>query len=165
MNTIGFMVGVALMAVFVAGGLLLLFAVFRFSFISSRRNKGSGERLYRPEVGSVVSSFQVTIGEEVGGKYVKSRGLHHGDLVYVRDGRRLPVSRVIPLTVRDAREWAKITGVKGVPVALDDGKGVFYIPVDGQPGKTPGTVIHSNAGKESVVAGSLGEFIDALKET
>jgi hypothetical protein len=72
------------------------------------------------------------------------------------------IAHFVPLTSRDVAEWLKVTGVPGIPIALDGDKGTYYLPFEAlrQSGSPPVLFRAPGLGRQDTeVAPSLEDFI------
>jgi hypothetical protein len=58
------------------------------------------------------------------------------------------IEHFIPFTANDLSEWLKITGVPGLPIAVDGSKGVYYLPFDDLHLGKPPRVLFQSPGKK-----------------
>jgi hypothetical protein len=128
-------VGYIAAALFVGALLGLLWAMVRFGVIGCARTRGARERLRQPDAAGVSALCGVVLSPDVEALYRDSALVEGSDLALVDERAtppvRWPVEQFIPLTPRDVREWRTITGVPGVPIAIDSDKGCYYIASDG----------------------------------
>ncbi len=112
-----------------AGCLLVLWVFVRFTVISEWRSAAGRAASRSPAWRNwrLSGTFDCPPLEA----YYRSGVVEHGECYLVPPGvedQRWYVVHFIPLTKRDVAEWMKITAVPGIPLALDDSKGVYYLP-------------------------------------
>lgn len=157
------------MATFVAalvclGLLFLLSVIIRFSFIRPARAKGWRERLGRPEMSEVESKWGIRLPESME-KYYRGEIVTRSDFYLAPRGSTqsewLYIERFVPLTCRDISEWAAITNVPGIPIAIDASKGTYYVPFEPLRQQLSAPVLLRLPGRkheERKVAASFDEF-------
>lgn len=117
--------------------LLLLYAVLRFSVVSSLRTKGARTRLRRPEPGGIAKVCGFSPPEELVDFYLRCPFVESMEF-YLVDRSTAPVTcwaigEFSPLTIQDVREQRAILGpkLKGIPIGSDMGKGGYYVSKNG----------------------------------
>lgn len=118
---------------FVAAALFVLGAVVRFSVVSPLRTRGAEARLRSPEPSAVAGLVGFPLPTLLVEFYRTSPLVVESGLMVGTDRAETTctIARFIPMTARDVREWRVISGVDGLPFAVDDDKGTFYLAPDG----------------------------------
>lgn len=129
------MTGVVLALGLVLGLLVLLGAIVRFSVISTHRTRRAKDRMRTTDSVGVARVVGFDPPPAMIRFFAESPAVLAQDLVLVDEA---PTSRAtweiahfIPMTQDDVREWRAITGVDGLPFAVDPGKGTYYVFRDG----------------------------------
>jgi hypothetical protein len=148
-----------------AGCALMLWAFLRFGIVSEWRMRGWRGRLGRPRLDEVEAEWQVRLPRALDPFYRSSGVVERGECYLGPPGAGRPlwyVAQFIPLTRRDVAEWMKVTGVPGIPLALDDSKGVYYLPFAAlRCGEPPPVLLREPgpAGQDREVAPSVEDFV------
>ncbi len=167
METVGFIIGVILMVVMTIGGIALLWVIFRVSLLGRLKGARRDRSLADQDPAGMSSVFGISISTSVAERY-RTLDDPYAPRVFNGEpgaGMGIAVSQLIPLNPVAVHEWRKITGVPGIPIALDDAKGVLYIQERGQKEQTGGKILYFSPGKKDVaVADSLEQFLIGLRE-
>lgn len=159
----GQIVAWAIALAFVGSLLVVLWSTFRFSITSPCRTQGSTGRLRHPEIDKVAKEWGIPIPAGLEDWYRDSDFVERSDF-YLQDSRRKTwyIHQCIPLTVIDQREWIKITGVPGLPIAHggDDDKSTYYLPFQSLKESEPVPIMmHQTLSPNTIkVADSIEEF-------
>jgi hypothetical protein len=148
--------------------LAVLWFYIRFGIISEYRTRGWKDRLPHPRLEEVEVRWGVRLPRQLEALY-RAGGVAAMEEVYLAapgPGPSPPwfVAHFIPLAVRDLAEWIKITSVPGLPVAVDDDKGTYYLPFSGLRGGSPPVLLRGpgKPGHDLKVAPSLEDFLRFL---
>ena len=119
--------------VFIGTLLLVLGAIVRFSFVSARRTRNSSSRLRTPDVAGLGQVGGLQPPTDLDPFYREERFVEKTEFYLVDPGSRARwfIEAFLPVTPRDTKEWRKVSGVAGIPIAIDQDKGVYYIAADG----------------------------------
>lgn len=167
METVGFIIGLILMVVMTIGGIGVLWVIVRFSLLGRLKVAARDRSLADQDPAGMASVFGISISTTAAERY---RTLDDPYVPRVFNGEPgvgggIAVSQLIPLNPVAVHEWRKITGVLGIPIAIDDAKGVLYIQDRGQKEQADGRILHFSPGKKDVeVADSLEQFLIGLRE-
>lgn len=153
----------SLLGLMAAGAVAMIAIIIRFSYGSKRAAKEEQQRLRvpRPE------EFAISHAHEVANFYRTSAFIDDDLALRAPDGKIWEIQNFIPFTKRDASEWQKITGVAGIPIALDYTRGVYFLST----ATDEPTVFYQPVGwkKSPVVVASsiqaLGEFERVEEDT
>ncbi|ALN64485.1 hypothetical protein GLA29479_3632 [Lysobacter antibioticus] len=147
--------GYALCAVIVFAQVFLLWGILRYAVISPWITRGASAALKRPDIEGSARVVGFPLPIEAGDFYRSAPFLQRLEFVLVApSGRRWRIGRFYPLVPRHVRENRKVHGTKNVPIASDQGKGVYVLLADG-------AVAHQPLGSSSqvrMVCRSLGEL-------
>jgi len=144
-----------------------LYAIVRYSIISSWRTRGEEGRLRVPDLDGIKEQFGVELPQCLADHYRTSPWIERAHFQVVRYGERPEahlwcIGAFIPLAVPDIREWLGITGVDGIPIATTEGKGIYFVPSAPPPGEDRHPVLLSRPGEKEAeivrVADSIDEF-------
>jgi hypothetical protein len=127
--------GYAAAFIFVAGALLVLGAILRFSVLSQWRLRGSRQLLRSPDLDSVQRICGFTIPLALDRMYREASFIDKSEFELVDTSASPPTAWTIgafnALTPPAVREWRSISGVPGVPLADDLDKGVYFVSASG----------------------------------
>ncbi len=154
-------VGIAI----VIGCFYLLWAIIRFSVIGPRRSRGWQKRLRKPQVSEIESKWDVHLPPALETLF-QSSVVERFEFYLAPPGtdraRWYYVSRFIPMTERDVSEWIATTKVPGIPIALDAGKGTYYLPYEPlRAGQETPVLLRAGGrkAKDTEVASSVEHFL------
>jgi len=113
----------------------VLWAIVRFSILSSRRTRGASARLRRPDLAGVERLCGFPLPPDLASFFLEDPMVERAEFQLVDTTKDPPIRWDIdgffPLTPTDVREWRTISRVPGVPIAGDFDKGTYYIAPDG----------------------------------
>lgn len=129
------LVGEGVLIVVLSVVLVGLLAVYvRFSVISERTTRGWQGRLAHPRRKDVEDEWNVRLPPALDEFYQESGIVERSDFYLAppddAESRRWYIASFIPLTARDCAEWRRVTAVPGIPLALDEDKGLYYLPLE-----------------------------------
>jgi hypothetical protein len=139
--------------------LLILWAIVRFSIVSSVRTAGATQRLRSPDLAGASQAVGFAVPLELEEFFRNSPLVEKQECTLVdmasEPPRKWSLGGFYPLTRRDVSERLKIVGLRGVlPIASDLDKGVFAVAKNGEVEHwSPGSTWRSER-----VAGSIVEF-------
>ncbi|WP_031370499.1 hypothetical protein [Lysobacter antibioticus] len=137
--------GYALCAVIVFALVFMLWAILRYSIVSPWMTRDSMAALRRPDLDGTGRLVGFALPIEAGDFYDAAPFLQRLEFVLVApSGQRWEIGRFYPLVPRHVRENRKVHGTKNLPIASDQGKGVYVL----LPG---GAVAHQPLGSSSQV--------------
>lgn len=167
METVGFIIGAIFMVVMTIGGIALIWAIIRFSLLGRLKGTRRDRSLADQDPAGMSSVFGISISPSVAARY-RMLDDPYAPRVFNGEpggGAVIAVSQLIPMNPVAVREWRKITGVPGIPIALDYAKGVLYIEDRGQNKQAGGKILYFSPGRKAVeVADGLEEFLIGLRE-
>jgi hypothetical protein len=116
---------------------LLLWAVVRFSIVSSRRMKGAEDRLRSPDPTGVETVCGFRPSADLVDLYRNAPMMTRSELILVDhssdSARTWSIGGFFPLTAPDVSEMRAVTGVRdGIPIADDMEKGTYFAAKDGR---------------------------------
>lgn len=118
----------------VAGLVVLLASIVRFSIVSSFRMRNANARIRSPSLAAVERVIGFRPPAEMESFYRDSRLVSKRDIVLVGSGEpvaeKWEISFFIPMSAVDVNEWRRIGGVDGIPFASDGNKGIYYVARD-----------------------------------
>ena len=123
------MKGYLFVAIIVA--LLILGAIVRFSIVSPLRTRKSRELLRAPDLEGVARLSGLQLPEELARLYREAAFIERSECELVDTSKfpsvRWAIGAFNALTPDTVREWRSIAGVRGVPIATDLDKGVYFV--------------------------------------
>ncbi|HUL59023.1 MAG TPA: hypothetical protein VLU43_07105 [Anaeromyxobacteraceae bacterium] len=152
-------IGIVVGGVIVAGGLLFLGVIVRFSIVAPWHARGAARRLRQPDIGGVVAVCGFAPPPELVDLYRTAPFLERNEFQLV-DARRTPPARweiygFYPLSRGDLREARTAHRVRdGIPIASDGDKGCYVV----LPGGAVVLRSPSVPGRERAVAATAAEL-------
>lgn len=127
------LIGWTLSIAFVGVLLSVLAAIVRFSIISPLLTRGAEKRLRNPETRGLESLVGFPPGAELASFFKKWPHLEKTEyyLVDTANSAQWFIGGFIPLSKADVKEWLKVTGRHGIPIADDMNKGTYFVQSDG----------------------------------
>lgn len=158
-------IAIVVVAAITYGCLYLLWSIIRFAILSPRRTRGWQSRLRKPQLSEIESKWGVRLPRELE-LFYQTVVVEHSEFYLAPSGTDRSswwyIARFIPLTARDVSEWIAATSVPGIPIALDAGKGTYYLPFETlRAGKPPAVLLQAGGrkAKDTEVASSIEQFI------
>ena len=151
-------VGTVIAVTVIAGLMFLLYTIIRFSIVSAAKTKGWQRRLRHPDPDGIdkVSGFQPP--QDLIDFYRQASFLESMEFCLLDHSKKPSAAWSIggfnPLTAADVRKQTKVSGVRGIPIADDMDKGMYFVA------KTGAVMLASPniPGRETEVAPDITSF-------
>jgi hypothetical protein len=119
----------------VVGCLCLLWIIIRFAIISDIKTKGARDRLRFPDPEGVAGICGFRPGEDLVEFFKTAEVIIEQEFHFI-DTRPSPpkgwfIGSFIPISPTDTKEWRKVSGVPGLPIADNCDGGIYYLDESG----------------------------------
>jgi len=158
-------IAIVVVAAITFGCFHLLWGIVRFAIVSPRRTRGWQSRLRKPRLAEIESKWGVRLPSELE-SFFQTGVVERSEFYLAPSGsdrsRWWYIAHFIPLTARDVSEWIASTSVPGIPIALDAGKGTYYLPFETlRAGKSPAVLLRTGGrkAKDTEIASSIERFM------